>query len=74
MRKLVCSAVIENDQERRAILAWAQTVANAGFSEIGNVITVNYKTDDIVENCGTWWGIVAVFEQYPKHTISDTEV
>lgn len=73
MRRLVCSAVIPNEPERKAILAYVKTVANGGFSEKGSVVAATFETESVLQDCGKWWGLIAVFEQYEEHSITDTE-
>lgn len=72
--KLVCSARIENEQERRAIMSWVRVVANGGFSELGDKVSLTYiGNNEDPENSSRWWGIIHVFEQYPEHTIEHSE-
>lgn len=35
MKKVMCSAKIPNQQERKAIMSWVRSVANGGYSEVG---------------------------------------
>lgn len=70
--KLQCSARIENEQERKAIMSWVRSVANAGYSEIEDKVSLTY-TGDPTHDDGHYWGIVHVFEQYAEHEITSTE-
>lgn len=71
MTKLECSAVIENKQERRAIMAWIKSSKAESYSEVGNTVSITYKpAKDDPEASSTWWGMIHVFEQYPEHTIN----
>lgn len=70
MAKVICSAIIERDPERQAIIAWVRCVANGGFSEIGNKVSMTYiEQPDDPDNSSRKWGIIHTFEQYPEHAI-----
>lgn len=67
---LVCSAVIENDQERRAIMAWVRSSNPTSYSEIEKTVSMTFDGDPKdPDYSGKYWGIIHVFEQYPDHSI-----
>lgn len=70
--KLNCSARISNEQERKAMMAWVATVANGGYSEIGEEIHLTYIGDPASDD-GRYWGIVHTMEQYDEHIITSTK-
>lgn len=73
MGKLVCSARIENENERKAVMAWVRQVANGGYSEIEDRVTMTYISVNDQEESGRWWGIIHFFEHYPEHSIEGTD-
>ncbi len=74
MKKVMCSAKIPNQQERKAIMSWVRSVANGGYSEVGDSVYMTYEqqTEDS-DSSGRWWGIIHVFEQYPEHSVEVIE-
>lgn len=72
MKKLVCSARIENESERKAVMAWVRQAANGGYSEVGETVTMTYISQDDQEESSRWWGIIHFFEYYPEHSIEET--
>lgn len=73
MKKLNCTMRVENDQERKAMMAWVRCVANCGYSEVGSTIYLTYQGDPATDD-GRYWGIVHTFETYPEHTINSVDV
>lgn len=70
MAKISCSAVVRNEAERKALMAWVRTVANGGFSELGTTINMIYVEDEEdIENSSRKWAIIHTFEQYDNHSI-----
>lgn len=72
MKKLNCTMRVENDQERKAMMAWVAMVANGGYSELGDTIHLTYLGDPTSDN-GRYWGIVHTVEHYAEHTIESTD-
>lgn len=73
MTKLQCSAVIPNDQERKAIMAWVKSSKAQTYEEKDQTVSLTYEPDENdPEASSTWWGIVHVFEQYADHSIIGT--
>lgn len=67
---LVCSAVIPHEGERKAIMAWARTVANEGCREDGETVHLNYRAQpDDPDDSGRWYGIMHTFEGYAEHSV-----
>lgn len=62
--KISCSARVKNFAERQALLTWVRTIANGGYSEIGETIHLTYLSDGIDNTCQA---IFQHFEQYPEH-------
>lgn len=54
------------------MMAWVATVANGGYSEIGEEIHLTYIGDPASDN-GRYWGIVHTIEQYDEHIITSTK-
>lgn len=67
---LSCSAKIPSEPERKAVLAWVRGIANGGFSENGDTISLVYipQAGD-PESSSRWWAIIHYFKHYPEHTI-----
>lgn len=53
-------------------MSWAKSAANAGYSEIGDKVSLTYIGGPTHDG-GRYWGIVHVFEQYAEHEITSTE-
>lgn len=73
MKRLNCSMRIENEQERKAMLAWVRTAANGGYSEIGETLHFTYEGDPSTDD-GKYWGIVHTVENYAEHAIESTDI
>lgn len=70
MNRIELSAVIENDQERKAVMAWVRASNFHSYSEVGNKVSVTYMEDpDDPESSSKKWGVIHFFEQYPEHSI-----
>lgn len=54
------------------MMSWVRSVANAGYSEIEDKVSLTYIGDPTHDD-GHYWGIVHVFEQYAEHEITSTE-
>lgn len=70
MAKVVCSACIRDDTERETMMKWIRTAANAGYSEIGDVVHLVYEENpNDQDNNSKKWGIIHTFENLPYHSI-----
>lgn len=64
------SAVISNDAERSAVMAWIRASKFHSYSEVGNTVHVSYLDDPSdPENSSRKWALIHYFEQYPEHEI-----
>lgn len=73
MTKLQCSAVISDDQDRKAIMAWVRASKAQAYGEKDQTVSLTYELDENdPEASSTWWGIIHVFEQYAEHSIIGT--
>lgn len=70
MKRAICSATLEQAPEREAMLAWVRTVANGGYSVIGDTIYMTYETS-IISRPGMekLERVIKIFEGYPEHSI-----
>lgn len=71
MKHLFCSAVIDDEGERRAILDWVSKVAYE-CHEVGTTIDLSYRELPSDQN-PKLWALIHWFEKYPEHTIVLTE-
>lgn len=71
-RKLLCcSATIPTKGERMSLMCYVRTVANEGYSENGDVVTMTYRSNpDNPEDARMWDIIMSIFEAYPVHSIT----
>lgn len=70
MSRVECSAVIENDQERKAVMAWVRASNFQSYSEIGSTVSVTFVEDpNDPDNSSKKWGVIHFFEQYAEHSI-----
>lgn len=70
MSKVECWAIIEDDQERKAVMAWVRASNFESYSEIGNKVTVTYVKDtEDPDSNSKLWGTIHFFEQYAEHGI-----
>lgn len=69
--RIECWADIENDQERKAVMAWVRASKFTSYSEQGIRVTVVYEPDPEDRDAnGKMWGTIHFFEQYKSHGIS----
>lgn len=73
MKKLNCSMAIEEEPERKAMLAWVKTVANGGYSEIENMLSFTYLGDPAHDD-GKYWGIIHTVSHYKEHSIESKNI
>lgn len=65
-----CSCKVVNDLERRSLMAWVRATANAGYSELGDMVHMSYEAPEGDERMKN---IIKVFENYPVHSIRTSE-
>lgn len=71
MSKFTCSARIDNASERRALLAWVKTIANEGYSEKDNIVSMTYHDNlPIFAKDNKRYSILCVFSQFTPHSIT----
>lgn len=70
MPKVVCSAKIESEPMRNAIMAWVEGIANGGYRVEGDTIHMTYhEILDDPDNHSRKWAIIHYFEMFPEHSI-----
>lgn len=72
-RRVTCSAVIADSDERELVLQWVQLVANKGYSVVGNKVTMTYEEQQD-DHDSSYWAIVHFFEGYKDHEIESVDV
>lgn len=74
MAKIVCSACIRDEVERKTMMDWIRRTANGGYSELGDVVHLIYEEDDNdPENSNKKWDIIHTFEALPYHSIQTSK-
>lgn len=68
MAKLICSAMISDENERDLICEWLRKTDGCTHTVIGQTVTATYPQLNR-DNSDVYWGIVHMFEQYEEHSI-----
>lgn len=69
MAKLVCTALVKDDDERRLICDWLHQTDGCSYNVVGKTIMATYVKEDTPNNSDIYWGIVHMFEQYQDHSV-----
>lgn len=72
LRRVTCSAVIQDDNERKLVVDWVKSVANRGYSEDGDRVTLTYE-ELPGDHDSSYWAIVHFFEGCESHEITSVD-
>lgn len=70
MSRVECWATIEDEQERKSVMAWVRAGNFESYAEVGTRVSVTYKSDpEDPDDSSRKWGVIHFFEHYPEHGI-----